>query len=218
MKYIFSSVFYLWCLFSYSQINSQIRIGKQVWMLKNLNTDKFRNGDLIPEAKTKEEWVFANENMQPAWCYYDNNPANGKKYGKLYNWYAVNDSRGLAPIGWHIPSDEEWTTLVKNVGDQTGLKMKSQSGWNAFKENGDKMSSGNGTNSSGFLGLPGGFRVMNGIFAKLGDYGSWWSSTEDNQLASRNDAWRRSLLKTHSSMPRTCTSKREGLSVRCVKD
>lgn len=73
----------------------------------NLNTDRFRNGDLIPEAKSNEEWIEAGKNKQPAWCYYNNDPANGEKYGKLYNWYAVNDPRGLAPEGYHIPTIEE---------------------------------------------------------------------------------------------------------------
>ena len=75
--------------------------------MKNLNLDKFRNGDIIPEAKTNEEWSAADTNKNPAWCYYDNDPANGEKYGKLYNWYAVNDSRGLAPEGYKIPTIEE---------------------------------------------------------------------------------------------------------------
>lgn len=79
---------------SYAQT---VTIGTQVWRTKNLDVATFRNGDSIPQAKTNEEWEKAAENQQPAWCYYNNDPANGAKYGKLYNWYAVNDSRGLAP-------------------------------------------------------------------------------------------------------------------------
>jgi len=103
-----------------------ITIGKQVWMSVNLNVDKFRNGDPIPEAKTDEAWESAWKNNQPAWCYYDNDPANGTKYGKLYNWYAVNDPRGLAPAGYHIPTDEEWTVLTDYLGGGgiAGEKMK----------------------------------------------------------------------------------------------
>lgn len=93
--------------------NGTVTIGSQVWMTKNLNVDKFRNGDPIPQAKSEEEWKVAIENKQPAWCYYDNNPANGVKWGKLYNWFAVNDSRSLAPKDYHIPTDSEWTTLIK---------------------------------------------------------------------------------------------------------
>lgn len=91
---------------SFSAIKS-IKIGNQTWMTENLNVDNFQNGDIIPEAKTTEEWEQAGKRQQPVWCYYDYDINNGKKYGKLYNWYAVNDPRGLAPKGWHIPSDEE---------------------------------------------------------------------------------------------------------------
>lgn len=84
-----------------------VKIGDQIWMAENLNVEKFRNYETIPEAKTKSEWEEAGENKQPAWCYYDNDPVNGAKYGKLYNWYAVIDPRGLAPSGWHIPNEAE---------------------------------------------------------------------------------------------------------------
>ena len=90
----------------------------QVWMTSNLDVNKFRNGDPIPEVKSTEEWLKAAENKQPAWCYYDNNPANGSKYGKLYNWYAVSDPRRLAPFGYHIPSNEEWTSFSGLPGGQ----------------------------------------------------------------------------------------------------
>jgi len=89
-----------------------VAIGKQVWMTENLNVDTFRNGEAIPHVKTNEEWIKAGENKQPAWCYCDNDPANGAKYGKLYNWYAVANARGLCPAGWHVPSDDEWTQLT----------------------------------------------------------------------------------------------------------
>lgn len=104
-----------------------VTIGTQVWMKENLNVSTFRNGDPIPEAKTDEEWKAAGDAKQPAWCYYDNDPNNGAKYGKLYNWYAVNDSRGLAPEGWHVPTDQEWTDLIGFLGDDAGKKMKSKS-------------------------------------------------------------------------------------------
>jgi uncharacterized protein (TIGR02145 family) len=125
----------------------QIKIGTQTWTTTNLDVSTFRNGDEITEAKTDAEWNKPN----PAWCYYDNDPANGKIYGKLYNWYAVIDKRGLAPAGWHIPNDAEWWTLTDYLGGEAkaGTKMKSQSGW---------KNNGNGTNASGFAGLPGGCR------------------------------------------------------------
>jgi hypothetical protein len=112
---------------------------------ENLDVDKFRNGDPIPEAKTDEEWYQATNNKEPVWCYYNNDPANGEKYGKLYNWFAVNDPRGLAPTGYHVPSDAEWTTLTNYLGGESvaGTKMKS---------------------TSGFSCLQGGFRSNDGTF------------------------------------------------------
>jgi uncharacterized protein (TIGR02145 family) len=91
-------------------------IGSQTWMAENLNVSKFRNGDLIPEAKTKEDWEQAGKNKQPAWCYYNNDPTNSAKFGILYNWYAVNDPRGLSPAGYHVPTDAEWTSLTTFLG------------------------------------------------------------------------------------------------------
>jgi len=89
----------------------EVKIGDQIWMAENLNVHKFRNGDLIPEAKTEEEWVKADDSNQPAWCYINNDSATANSFGKLYNWHAVADSRGLAPEGWHIPDDMEWEKL-----------------------------------------------------------------------------------------------------------
>ena len=131
--------------------STEVTIGNQVWMTKNLDVDKFRNGDPIPHAKTNEEWVSYSNAGEAAWCYYDDDPANGEKYGKLYNWYAVSDPRGLAPEGWHVPSDKEWTVLTDYLGgeEKAGARMKSKNGWH---------DNGNGTNSSGFSGLPGGSR------------------------------------------------------------
>ena len=120
-----------------------VRIGTREWMAENLNVGNFRNGDPIFEANSYQEWEYANIKGIPAWCYYNNNPRYGKTYGKLYNWWAVSDSRGLAPEGWHIPGDEEWLELAANLGgvDIAGEKMKSRQGW---------KDSGNGNNESGF--------------------------------------------------------------------
>jgi aspartate kinase len=84
-------------------------------MVENLNVSNFRNGEAIPEAKTNEEWIKAGNEGKPAWCYYENRSENGRIYGKLYNWYALNDPRGLAPAGWSIPENNDWRTLVKNL-------------------------------------------------------------------------------------------------------
>jgi uncharacterized protein (TIGR02145 family) len=186
---------------------ASVIIGKQEWMTKNLNVDKFLNGDTIPHAKTAEEWTQAAYNREPAFCYYNNDPANGEKYGKLYNWYAVNDPRGLAPKGWHIPSDTEWTQLTDYLGgeDAAGSKMKSASGW---KEN------GNGLNSSGFSGLPGGRRETNGTFYSIGSSGSWWSSTEYD----RSYAWYRYMGYAKGNVSRIGSNNAQMFSVRCLRD
>lgn len=115
-----------------------VTIGTQVWMKENLNVSTFRNGDPIPEAKTDEEWKRAGEEGKPAWCYYDNDPKNGTKYGKLYNWYAVNDARGLAPSGYHVPTDEEWRVLIDFLGNEVEKEMKSTSGWGSYETGGFK--------------------------------------------------------------------------------
>lgn len=124
----------------FAQINygQTVAIGTQVWNAKNLDVSTFRNGDIIQQAKTSEEWEKADINKQPAWCYYDNDATNGTKYGKLYNWYAVNDQRGLAPIGFHIPSIDEWTKLITYLGGASiaGKKMKNTNGWNSFTAGG----------------------------------------------------------------------------------
>jgi uncharacterized protein (TIGR02145 family) len=202
-RIIFSVVLMVAIFLTSCSNGGEVTIGKQVWMAENLNVDKFRNGNPIPEAKTKEEWEKAGENEQPAWCYYDNDPANGAKYGKLYNWYAVNDSRGLAPNGYHIPTDAEWTILEEYLGEGAGSKMKSTIGWN---------DNGNGTNSSGFSGLPGGSRYYNGPFGEFGNLGYWWSSTEKYNY----DAWTRIL--NYNDVVSYDHLKKNGFSVRCLRD
>lgn len=113
-----------------NQIN-EVKIGNQIWMAQNLNVSRFRNGDSIPHAKSAEDWEKAGKEQKPAWCYYNNEPTNESRYGKLYNWYAVNDPRGLAPEGWHIPSDLEWKQLTDYIGGNVmaGKKLKSTKGW-----------------------------------------------------------------------------------------
>jgi uncharacterized protein (TIGR02145 family) len=185
----------------------EVTIGKQVWMTENLNVDKFRNGDPIPQAKTDEEWKAAVENKQPAWCYYDNDPSNGTKYGKLYNWYTLNDSRGLAPKGYHIPTNAEWTILTDHLGGSViaGTKMKSTIGWE---------DNGNDTNSSSFSGLPGGSRLNGGRFYYFGKLGTWWSSTEGGT----DSACYRHLQSNSGYVIRGSSNKGEGRSVRCLRD
>jgi uncharacterized protein (TIGR02145 family) len=191
IRYSFFSIVMLFLLpllsFGQSDTIQSVKIGKHVCMTRNLNVSSFRNGDPIPHAKTNEEWKRADKNKQPAWCYYDNDSAYGVKYGKLYNWYAVTDPRGLAPKGWHIPSREEWIVLTDYLGgeDEAGTKMRSKQGWSAltigmheYKQEYDR----NGTNSSGFSGLPGGYRSCyrydKSQFKYIGACGFWWCSSE----------------------------------------
>jgi hypothetical protein len=183
------------------------RIGSQVWMSQNLNAERYRNGDTIRHARTAEEWQDAEAKNEGAWCYYFHDPRLGEVYGKLYNWHAVNDPRQIAPQGYHVPSDAEWTALSVLLGgeDKAGKKMKSTTGW---------FLNGNGDNSSGFNGLPGGGCDDNGDFQYISVAGAWWSSTS---LDTR-DAWLRGLRADSAAVGRIDDNKGNGLSVRCVKD
>jgi len=197
---------------SSDSIIKSVKIGKQIWMAENLNVDKFRNGDSIPEAKTAEEWERAGKSGQPAWCYYENKNTNGKKYGKLYNWFAVNDPRGLAPEGWHIPSEDEWTRLSDFLGGEAvaSKKIKSTEGW---RDDINTGKSGNGTNESGFNAMPGGYRFYSAMFNGIGFSTKWWTSSEDY-----TDVWTRGLSFNEDSVDSTTQDKDHGLSVRCLKD
>jgi clan AA aspartic protease (TIGR02281 family) len=185
---------------------STVIIGNQEWTKSNLNVKHFRNGNEIQEAKTDEDWDNDYEQKIPAWCYYNYDPTNEKLYGKLYNWYAVIDYRELAPKGWHIPSDSEWTILIKYLGGESvaGKKMKASHGWE-YK--------GNGTNESNFTGLPGGWRILG--FGSMGNLGGWWSTSEALGFTSWSmyfsmDCYRESEM---FGIPQEA-----GLSVRCLKD
>ncbi len=186
---------------------STMTIGTQKWMVKNLEVISFRNGDLIKQAKNRDEWDDASDNGEPVWCYYNNDPANGPKYGKLYNWYAVNDPRGLAPEGWHIPTDAEWQTLSIYLGGEmkAGAKMKAETGWN---------DNGNGDNSSGFTGLPGGIRPDYGNDFDIGSTAVFWSATS----YSDTDARSFSLDSKNAMLFRSYNEKERGYSVRCIKN
>jgi uncharacterized protein (TIGR02145 family) len=143
----------------------------------------------------------------PVFIYYEYDIENGKKYGKLYNWYAVNDSRGLAPKGYYIPIDVEWTILIDFLGgkDIAGRMMKSKTGWTG---------GGNGSNSSGFTGLPCGNCDNYGYFYNFSDYGGWWSSSEEDA----GNALSRNLGYANSEVKRYINYKNSGLSVRCLKN
>jgi uncharacterized protein (TIGR02145 family) len=194
-----------------NEINSKkydtIKVGDQIWMTENLNVDHFRNGDTIKEAKTNDAWIKAGQARQAAWCYYEDNDENGKKFGKLYNWYAVNDPRVLAPEGWHIPSDKEWSILIDFLGGKihAGEKMKTEEDW---------LNVGVETNESRLNALPSGYRDDVGCYYNIDKNCYWWSSLE----LTSNRAWIRYLNNETSVAYRKTSSKVNGFSVRCLKD
>lgn len=182
-----------------------VKIGSYFVTSKNLNVSTYRNGDQIPQVNDPNQWA----NLKTgAWCYYNNDPSNAAIFGKLYNWYAVNDPRGLAPIGYHVISDNEFTSIISVLGggSQAGSKLNSV----------NSCDNGIGTNSSGFNGVLGGYRSPTGIFNYLYKFGGIWSSSEDE--SNSNNAWYRQLNCDQPNVPRTANSKNIGFSVRCIKD
>jgi len=195
-----------------------IKIGHQVWMAENLNVSRYRNGDPIPNVRDEEEWGRLSGG---AWCHYDNETEHEATYGKLYNWYAVSDPRGLAPAGWHIPTDEEWKELEMCLGMRQaeagykGWRGKDHGGM--LKEPGTlhwKAPNSGATDESGFTALPGGYRDVDGCFYVLGYSGYWWSASQFAPYF----AWYRSLYYTHSKIHRTNSYEGDGFSVRCLRD
>ena len=184
----------------------EVKIGNQIWMAENLNVDTFRNGDPIPYAQTLEEWKKYNKAGKPAWTYYDNDPKYEAIYGKLYNWNAVDDPRGLAPEGWYIPDHKGWEQLAEILGNDecVGTKLKSVIGWE---------DDGYGTDEVGFSGLPGGYYFFNGKIDAIENSAIWWSSTENSPTT----VWVYSLYKADGKLSVYDDDKRNGFSVRCLK-
>jgi uncharacterized protein (TIGR02145 family) len=190
-------------------------IGKHEWMNFNLYTDTFQNGDIIPLALTDEDWQRACKNEEPACTYYQKDLLSSFQYrnpqllvGKLYNWFAVNDSRGLAPSGWHIPSDAEWTQLIDHLGgsQRAAYAIKSEQGW---------YMGVNGSNSCGFNGIPGGERAADGSFKNLGRSGVWWSRSD----STKEYAWFRSVSGVpQGGVYRSIALKHCGFYIRCIKN
>jgi uncharacterized protein (TIGR02145 family) len=184
----------------------EVKIGDQIWSTENLNVERYRNGDPIPEVKDPDEW---SKLKTGAWCYYDNDPENGKKYGKLYNWYAVNDPRGLAPEGWHVPTKKEFEKLIETLHESGNtLRIIVQD---------DDL--GAGTNTSGFSALMAGYRTSHYKFTNLGYYTYFWSSTDCYDSPYLTDNAHYVYLYYDSSIYFHYHYKKEyGFSVRCVKD
>jgi hypothetical protein len=190
----------------------------QIWTSKNLTVSRYRNGDLIPQVTDSAQWLRATTG---AWCWYNNDSINFSQFGKIYNWYAVNDPRGLAPTGWHVPTDTEWKILVHclDPAADTALSVNQQSATagGAMKDTGViywNSPNAGATNSSGFAALPGGYRRFNGMFLNAGDYGYWWCAGQLGLLT----AWYRYLEYNSTYLYRNDYDKGSGFSVRVVKD
>jgi uncharacterized protein (TIGR02145 family) len=191
-------------------IYKTITIGNQEWMTENLKTTIYRNGDPIPNVTNNSQWASTTDG---GWCYYNNNAQFDCPYGKLYNWYTVSDPRNVCPTGWHVPSNEEWTSLASYVGvgneGIAGGKLKSTGTqyWLDFNLA--------ATNETGFSGLPGGQRNNNGVFITIGQSGSWWTASEDFDLQ-----WPffRYLSSQAGEVSQGSFSKNLGNSIRCIRD
>lgn len=200
-------------------IYDTIAIGAQVWMKQNLKVSKYRNGDSIPTGLTNAAWLASSTG---AYAIYNDLVANDSVYGKLYNWYAVADPRGLCPTNWHVPSDLEWKTLETELG-MSQAQLNISGGRGSIQNVGGKMKvisslwaspNTGATNNSGLSGLPGGNRELNGAYSSIGTYGHWWASSQ----YSTTGAWDRYLGFNNSNVFRYSDDKRLGFSVRCVRD
>jgi uncharacterized protein (TIGR02145 family) len=188
-----------------------ITIGGKEWMTENLKTTIYRNGDPIPNVTNTSQWASTTDG---GWCYYNNNAQFDCPYGKMYNWYTVSDPRNVCPTGWHVPSSDEWTSLASYVGigneGIAGGQLKSTGTqyWLDFNLG--------ATNETGFSGLPGGSRNNNGTFNYIGQLGYWWTASEgdlDFQFA-----FFRYLSSQSGEVNEGSSSKKLGMSIRCVRD
>jgi uncharacterized protein (TIGR02145 family) len=194
-----------------------VLIGNQWWMAENLKTSRFADGTLIPNITNDTVWGQLNT---PAWCNYDNDVSNDAVYGKLYNWYSVNDPLNVCPTDWHVPSDGEWNVLVGFL--DSGFNPDVQGSQSAIAGNKMKLSglqywdSPNlgATNESGFSGLAGGQRHPINSFELKGQFGFWWSSS----LYSTDYAWYRYMRNINGDVSRDSPHVRLGYSIRCIKD
>jgi len=195
-----------------------VTIGTQVWMAENLKTTKYNDGTAIPNITVDATWAAATTG---AYSDYNNIPANSTTYGRLYNWYVVdnnaatkvasNGGKNVCPTGWHVPTDAEWTTLTTYLGGEyvAGGKLKETGTAHWLTPN------IGATNETGFTALPGSYRASNGAFGFIGFWGNWWSSTEYSTPL----AWHRNMYYDGANVDRSGYNyKQSGFSVRCVKD
>jgi len=182
-----------------------VKIGGQWWMSENLRETKYRNGDAIPEVTDNSQWGNLNTGAR---CSYGNEESNATTYGYLYNWYAAVDRRNIAPAGWRVPTDADWTALTNYLGSHSGGKMKATGTphWQRPNEG--------ATNASRFSALPGGYRFYGGDFGYLGITAYFWSATEYDT----DGAWGRHLDCSASDVYRSSRDKQNGFSVRLVRE
>lgn len=192
---------------------SMAKNGTQKWASANLSVTRYRNGDIIPEVQDPAAWAALTTG---AWCWYNNDGATNNVYGRLYNWYAVHDPRGLAPRNYHVPTDAEWDMFSASFGGDavSGGSLKATG----------TVEAGNGlwyapntaaTNISGFTGIPGGKRsFIDNSFVYNRYIGYYWSATEH----SSSDAWNRQLNFNSGILDKLYSYKLDGMSVRCIKD
>lgn len=207
LKGLIALIFACYSLFCSAQVGPSVKIGSGIWATSNLASTTFQNGDSLLLVIGEEAWIEAGRRKAPAYCYYDDEQGNIKEYGLLYNWYAVNDPRGLAPIGWKIPGAEDWEAFIYLIGNgqQAVKKIKSKSGWEK-KENGN--------NETGFNAKPSGYKSSCGhFFESAGKTAVWWTSTEEANSTSRAVTIKNEseLIKVHPS------NKGSGYAVRCIK-
>lgn len=193
-----------------------IIIGDQEWMVENLKVTHYKNGDSIPRAYSGSEW---NNLSTGAYAVYDDSESNLDTYGNLYNWYAVDDDRGICPEGWRVPTDDEFTALTNYLGGENvaGGKLKECTEGSCPESNYWFGPNAGATNESGFTGLPGGQRLGHPVYADcqwIRENAYFWSSTDANNSA----AFYRQLYNMRSDIDRALFSKEYGLSVRCLKD
>jgi uncharacterized protein (TIGR02145 family) len=195
-----------------------VKIGDQWWMTQNLKVTRYRNGDPIPDVTLDAEWTALATGASSA---YEHNAANVASYGLLYNWYAAADTRHIAPAGWHVPSEDEWQELERQLG-MSQAQVDSM-GWRGGVEGGKLKEAGashwtapneGATDEVGFCAMPGGMRHMAGYFQALGTDVYFWTATAPNV----DRAWLRSVSRGSTRIYRTNDDKRYGLSIRCVKD
>jgi uncharacterized protein (TIGR02145 family) len=189
-----------------SQAYSECKIGYQIWMAENLNEPHFKNGDPIKQANTAEEWKKAGNTRKPAWCYYNNDPKNKKKLGKLYNWYALNDPRGLAPKGWHLPNNSDWSIFFNTIQNLNRDAMALQ--------HPEFIGDYPGSDVLKFHAYGSGYRKEGGAFSNINEYACYWCLDTANAY-SANALY---LKKDQFDLLWGSYYKSGGFSVRCIKN